>query len=134
MRLLERRHPPDQLGGLFGTGRSRVHQLCRSFGISLSVIRQEQALRQSLTELRPVMLILGVSSGRFWDWFDLPGGHWVVAYGFDHGHIYLTNCGRMPWAEFRRSWSGLVPRLVRMGNIGLACTRLPTLAANVERP
>jgi hypothetical protein len=121
MSLLERRHPPDQLGGLFGTGRRCVERACRAFGIRLTEIRNEESLRDNLAKLHPVIVMLSASPGRLWNRFDLPGGHWMVAYGFDGDHVYLTNHGKMTWEEFRRNWNGLVPRLIRMRNRGLVC-------------
>jgi hypothetical protein len=119
MTTLERRHPPDQLGGLFGTGRRRVERICRAFGVHVREIRGEQALRDNLTQRRPVIVMLGMSPGQLWNRFDLPGGHWMVAYGFDADHIFLTNHGKMTWTEFRSGWSSLVPRLIRMNGRGL---------------
>ena len=65
--------------------------------------------------------MLGVSSGTFWH-IPLPGGHWMVAYGYDREHIYLTNLeeGKMPWTEFRRRWRSWVSLLIRMRLRGLA--------------
>jgi hypothetical protein len=64
--------------------------------------------------------MLGISAGKLWNCIDLPGGHWMVAYGFDDEYVYLTNHGKMTWPEFRRGWNGLVPRLIRMNGRGLA--------------
>src|SRR4051794_12916864 len=35
---LEARFPPDILGGLLGTSRRRVEQVCRAFGLSLQTV------------------------------------------------------------------------------------------------
>jgi hypothetical protein len=119
MTALEREHPPDQFGGFFGTGRRRVERICRAFGVRLKEICNEAKLRSQLAANRPVIVMLGVSSGRLWNRFDLPGGHWMVAYGFDNDNIYLTNHGKMTWEEFRKGWNSLVPRLIRMHGRGL---------------
>jgi hypothetical protein len=69
--------------------------------------------------------MLGVSAGKFLR-FDMPGGHWMVAYGYDAGSVYLTNWGKMSWQEFRAGWAGLVPRLIGMRFRGLtAMTWVP---------
>jgi hypothetical protein len=66
--------------------------------------------------------MLGVSAGKFLS-FDLPGGHWMVAYGFDGDHVYLTNWGRMSWQEFHAGWNALVPRLINMRGKGLVAVK-----------
>ncbi len=78
----------------------------------------ENELRWHLTNLRPVMVMLGVEGFQFWKW-RLPAGHWMVAYGFDSDFIYLTNFGQMSWTDFRLGWRSLVPRLISMGQRGL---------------
>jgi len=79
----------------------------------------EEALRAQLTKNNPVIVMLAVSAGRFLRW-DLPGGHWMVAYGFDADGVYLTNYGKMGWPDFRAGWNGLAPRLISMHRRGLA--------------
>ncbi len=125
MSILERAHPPDQIGGLFGTGRRRVERILRNFGIRLEEAKSEESLRTHLANDRPVIVMLAMSAGRLWNRFDLPGGHWMVAYGFDGEHIYLTNHGRMTWDEFHRGWHGLAPRLIRMNGRGLIAAHKP---------
>ena len=119
MAAIERHHPPDNLGGLFGTSRRRVTQICRAFGVRVRPVEGESTLRAQLDLRRPVIVMLGVSAGKFWKW-DLPGGHWMVAYGYDPDHVYLTNWGKMTWQEFRAGWNSLVPRLIAMRRRGLA--------------
>jgi hypothetical protein len=64
-------------------------------------------------------LALHSTSGRLFNRIDLPGGHWMVAYGFHPEKVYLTNHGPMPWDEFRRGWASFVPRLIGMRRKGL---------------
>ena len=47
------------------------------------------------------------------------------SFGFDDGHIYLTNWWdqRMEWMEFRRGWHGWVPALTGMRDTGLIVNR-----------
>ena len=119
MTFLERRHPPNVLGGVFGTSRRRVARICTVFGVPLREVSGEAALRASLARGEPVIVMLGVSAGRWWR-FDLPGGHWMVAYACDANGVYLTNWGKMSWDEFRHGWDALVPRLIGMRRRGLA--------------
>jgi hypothetical protein len=123
MAEIERYHPPDNLGGVLGTSRRRVIRICRAFGQAVLPIRGEVALKSRLGRQHPVIVMLGVPAGRFHG-FELPGGHWMVAYGYDAEHIYLTNWGRMSWQEFRAGWAALVPRLIGMRFRGLAAVWL----------
>jgi hypothetical protein len=116
---LERDHPPDQFFGLFGTGRRQVERICQQYEQPLQEIGGEENLRRSLGRRQPVIVMLGVSAGRLFNRFDLPGGHWMVAFGCDDEQVYLSNWGAMPWAEFHRGWRSPVPRLIGMGVRGL---------------
>jgi hypothetical protein len=119
MEALELVDPPDNLGGAFGTSRRCVVRICRRHGIRLREIAGEAGLREALGLGRPVIVMLGVCAGRLFHRFSLPGGHWLVAYGFDGERVYLTNYGHMTWEEFRHGWGGIVPRLIGMRNKGL---------------
>jgi hypothetical protein len=119
MRDIEKAHPPDNLGGWFGTSRYCVERICRTHGLDLSEVSGEEELRSYLGGRNPVIVMLGVPGPRFWRW-QLPAGHWMVAYGFDDEFVYLSNQGRMSWDEFRVGWKSLVPRLIRMNGRGLA--------------
>ena len=118
MRLIERPYPPDHLGGYLGTSRRLITRICKAHGVPLRAISGEAALRTFLAQGDPVLVMLGASAGKFCN-FELPGGHWMVAYGFDAHHVYLTNWHPMTWEEFRRGWDGFVPRLIQMRNRGL---------------
>jgi hypothetical protein len=119
MAAIESAHPPDNFGGWFGTSRRRVERICRANGLRIDHIEDEDDLRKQLAAHKPVIVMLGVSAGRFLNRFDLPGGHWMVAYGYDRDHLYLTNWGRMTWDEFRGGWNALVPWLIGMRRRGL---------------
>ncbi|MBI3412262.1 MAG: hypothetical protein HY040_28355 [Planctomycetes bacterium] len=118
MSFLETRFPPDQIGGLFGTSRRRVIQICKAFGLGVRDIRGEGAVVASLNRRKPVIVMLGVSAGKFLG-YDLPGGHWMVAYACDGANVYLTNWGEMTWNQFHRGWNSIVPSLIQMRNRGL---------------
>jgi hypothetical protein len=115
---IERDFPPDNIGGMFGTSRRRVIRICKAFGQEVEPVDGELELKASLSRGQPVIVMLSVSGGQFLG-FDLPGGHWMVAYGHDAEHVYLSNWGKMPWPEFRAGWAALVPRLVGMRFRGL---------------
>jgi hypothetical protein len=116
--FLEEQFPPDILGGLFGASRRRVRQIARAFGCHLHAIAGEAELRAALTVGRPVIVMLSTPQGKFLG-FDLPGGHWMVAYGYDDEYVYLTNSDKMTWDEFRRGWNGWIPALIGMRKRGL---------------
>ena len=119
MAELERDFPPDIFGGHFGTSRTRVRHILRAYGCRLEVIASEAALRARLDLGRPVVVMLAVSQGKLFNRFDLPGGHWMVAYGYDQEFVYLTNWGKMTWSEFNQGWNGIVPALIGMRRRGL---------------
>jgi len=119
MHLLEKTFPPDNFFGLLGTSRRRVERICRANGAPVRPVVGRDALCARLRAGLPVIVMLGVSGGRFLN-RDLPGGHWMVACGYDAERIYLTNWGTMPWPEFDASWNKLVPRLINMHGKGLA--------------
>ncbi len=120
MVALERDYPPDQLFGLFGTGRRQVERICQENHLPLREIQGEEELRLCLRQRRPVVVMLGVSAGQLFHRFDLPGGHWMVAFGYDADRIYLSNWGAMTWDDFSRGWRLPVPRLIRMNGRGLS--------------
>jgi hypothetical protein len=114
MSALERDYPPDQFGGYLGTGRHQVETICGAHGVGLTEIAGEPALRVQLARRNPALVMLGVSAGRLLNLIDLPGGHWMVAYGFDEEYLYLTNWGRMTWDKFDSGWRAVVPLLIHM--------------------
>jgi hypothetical protein len=120
MTAVEEAHPPDNLGGWFGTSRRRVERICHAHGITLDEIHGEVQLRAALAAGQPAAMMVELPGPMIWRW-RAPVGHWMVAYGFDDRQIFLSNCGSpgMPWDEFRRAWNGLVPRLISMRNAAL---------------
>jgi len=132
LRAIEKRFPPDQGGGWLGSSRRRVTQICKAHGMKLRVVSGETALRRELDAGQPVIVMLGVSAGKFLG-FDMPGGHWMVAYGYDERYVYLTNWGEpMAWVEFRIGWRSWVSRMVQMRERGL--TSLPLNSRSSARP
>ena len=119
MALLEKEHPPDQFAGWFGTGRRRVERIMRSFHIDLIEVQGVEGIQRHLDQKNPVILMLGMSGGKFLG-FNLPGGHWMVAYGYDAKNVYLSNGWPMRWEEIEAGWRGLAPFWIRMNGRGLA--------------
>jgi hypothetical protein len=124
MIAVEAEHPPDNVGGWFGTSRRRVERICRTHGIEVEEVEGETELRERLADGRPVIVMVGTEGPRLWTW-RAPAGHWMVAYGYDDHQVFLTNHSApgMPWDEFRRRWSALIPRLISMRNTGLTAPR-----------
>lgn len=125
MATIEDAHPPDNLGGWFGTSRRRVERICDSHGIATEEVHGEDELRTALAGHRPVLVMAELPGPVVLGW-TLPVGHWMVAYGYDDAQIFLSN-GRTPgmsWDDFRQAWNGLLPRLISMRNTGLAA-RIP---------
>jgi len=124
MTAVEAEHPPDNAGGWFGTSRRRVERICRTHGVELDEVAGEAELRERLAAGRPVIVMVGTEGPRVWRW-HAPAGHWMVAYGYDDRHVFLTNYAPsgMPWGEFRRRWGAFMPRLVSMRNTGLTAPR-----------
>jgi hypothetical protein len=119
MAWLERHHPPDQFGGYFGTGRRCVERILRAVQFDIVEVNGVEEITAHLERRNPVLLMLGVSSGKFLG-YDLPGGHWMVAYGCDGERVQLTNWGTMTWDEIRAGWRKLTTYWVRMNGRGLA--------------
>ena len=126
MQRIEAEHPPDQVSGYFGTSRRRVERIARSFGFDIDEVNGRDELCAALSQQRPVIVMLGVSAGSLLG-FDLPGGHWMVAYGHDAEQVHLTNWGAMPWTEFEAGWTRLVPRLIQMSLRGLVLGKPATV-------
>src|SRR5205823_1875772 len=80
MTWLERHHPPDQLAGYFGTGRRCIERILRACKLDFVQVDSVEEMTQHLQRRNPVLLMVGMSSGKLLG-FDLPGGHWMVAYG-----------------------------------------------------
>src|SRR5438552_13550543 len=58
MTTIESEHPPDNLGGWFGTSRRRVERICRKHGIELDEVVGEDELRAFLGMGRPVLVMV----------------------------------------------------------------------------
>jgi hypothetical protein len=116
---LERHFPPDNMGGWLGTSRRQVQRICDQHQVPLAEIRGEKELREALQNHRPALVMLQLPRTVRLLGISLPVGHWMVAYGYDERHVYLSNWGFMTWPEFRLGWRGLVPRLIQMHNRGL---------------
>ena len=118
MEALEEGHPPDNVGGWLGTSRRRVERICRANGVRMRAVRGAEEVKASIRGGRPVIVMLGRWKPAWWK-VRVPSGHWMVAYGYDAESVYLTNRGRMAWADFLKDWTHVVPRVIGMTNRGL---------------
>jgi hypothetical protein len=119
MDWLEQHHPPDQFGGWFGTGRKCVERALGAFDVPAVEVAGVDAIREQLDRNNPVMLMVGLPSGKLWG-FDLPGGHWMVAFGHEGERVHLTNWSTLTWDEIRSGWNSITSRWIRMSGCGLA--------------
>lgn len=118
MARIEATHPPNILFGRFGTSRRQIERACRAFGCPVREVVGETALRAELDRKNPVFIMLGMPGGKFAG-ITWPSGHWMIAYGYDADDVFLSNYGRMTWAEFRKGWRTPVAHLIRMAERGL---------------
>lgn len=116
---LERHHGPDQFGGWLGTGRKRMERIIRSFDIDLTEVRGIAGIRAELDRNNPVLVMLGTTLTTFLG-FNIPGGHWMVAYGYEGNSVHMTNGWLMTWAEIEASWDSITAKWIRMNGCGLA--------------
>ncbi|MBI1831247.1 MAG: hypothetical protein HYR84_07355 [Planctomycetes bacterium] len=122
MAWLESHHPPDQLFGWWGTGRRCIERIMDYFQLDLIEVHGIDELRRELECNNPVLLMLGMPHGQLLG-FDLPGGHWMAAFGCDDERVQLTNGAPMAWNEIDASWRGIVTGWIRMTGRGLARRR-----------
>jgi len=118
MAWLERHHPPDQLGGWFGTGRRRIERIMHAFQLDIIEVVGIDGLRQQLDRKNPVMLMLGMPHQVLG--VNLPGGHWMVAFGHDADRVQLTNGWPMTWGEIEVGWHSLAGLWIRMNGRSVA--------------
>jgi hypothetical protein len=119
MAWLEAHHPPDQFGGWFGTGRRRVERALHAFQLEALELAGEEEIKRQLDQKYPVLLMIGCPSYRLLG-IDLPGGHWMVAFGHEGDLVHLTNRGAMTWSEIRAGWKSITARWIGMTGVGLA--------------
>lgn len=100
----ERRFPPDVAGGWLGTSRRRLEKALKAYGLRAAPIRGREALERSLREGVPALVMLGFPSHRLRGGIDLPGGHWMVAWGRDDDRLHLSNWGGLCWEDLPRYW------------------------------
>ncbi len=133
MKAIEAAHPPDNLGGAFGTSRRRVERILGAFGMEPTEIEGEENFRQMLDAGRPMIVMIGLAHRKFLG-ITIPSGHWMVAYGYDDDFVYLTNWGRMSWDDFRKGWNRIVPRMIQMRNVALMGTMTLPAPVTPELP
>lgn len=102
-----RRYGPDVAWGWLGTSRQRMDEALRGYGVSGDWQAGEDALRATLRQNKPCLLLLDIGTIPD-EGFRPVGGHWTVAYAYDSRYVYLTNWprdGRCTWANLRKSWN-----------------------------
>lgn len=119
MAWLEQHFPPDQFAGWCGTGRRQIERSLRAFGIEPMEVRGSAGIQDQLERGNPVLVMLGMSRGRLLG-VDLPGGHWMVAFGHDGDNIHLTNGWPIPIRDLPAYWNTFTARWIRMNGLGLA--------------
>jgi hypothetical protein len=119
MAWLEANHPPDQLAGWFGTGRRCVEHALKAHHLDAVEVAGEDEIKHQLDQKNPVLLMIGLSSYKILG-VDLPGGHWMVAFGHEGERVHLTNLGTLTWDEIRAGWQSITARWIRMSGVGLA--------------
>ena len=92
---LEKTHPPDGFSLKIGTSWQRMGTMSQYYGLKTQWISGEAAVKASIREGKPVMVMLDVAKDRAGGDFGLflgMGGHWTVVYGYDTaGNYYITN-------------------------------------------
>ena len=134
---IERTHPPDLVGGRFGTSPWRIASALRDYGVPRALgVNRLRELREAIADRNPVLCVIQNEPGLFG---MRAGAHWLVAHAYDRDGIYVTNFGphhHVPWARFEALWSGAIARLARVKFRGVTCAlrALPTAAPAVVTP
>jgi hypothetical protein len=137
LRRVERTHPPDLLGGRFGTSPWRIASALRDYGVPhVQAVNRLRELKDAIADRNPVLCVIQNEPGLFG---MRAGAHWLVAHAYDRDGVYVTNFGQVhqvPWARFEALWSGAIARLARVKFRGVTCAlrALPTVAPAVATP
>lgn len=78
-------------------------------GIRFNWQKGKAALQNELRKSNPCLIMLDMGTLPPYDW-KKGGGHWVVAYGYDNTHVYLTNMAtfgnKITWDQLHKAWGG----------------------------
>lgn len=76
-------------------------------GIRYNWQKGKSALQNELRKGNPCIIMIDMGTLPPYTW---GYGHWVVAYGFDISHVYVTNLGnlnnKMTWDQLHKAWGG----------------------------
>ena len=104
--------PPDSLWGKFGTSFKQVERALAANGVGGSWQGRRGGARRDARP-RPPRARDARHRRDLRRRLGPMGGHWVVLYARDAGHVYLSNWpldGRCTWASFRRAWDTVMTR------------------------
>ena len=75
-------------------------------GIRYNWQKGKSALQNELRKGNTCLIMLDIGTLPQFDY--KWGGHWVVAYGYDNGYVYVTNFknNRMSWDQLHKAWGG----------------------------
>jgi hypothetical protein len=107
IREVESNYPQDNALGNAGTSWQQMEKALHGYGLKTYWATGEAELKEYLRAGYPAAVMLDV--GRIPQYGFHWGGHWVVAYAFDDGNIYLTNWGydgtTCSWGAFSAAWN-----------------------------
>jgi hypothetical protein len=76
-------------------------------GIRYNWQKGKSALQNELRKGNPALIMLDMGTLRPYPW---GVGHWVVAYGYDDTHVYVTNLrnrgNKISWEQLNKAWGG----------------------------
>lgn len=77
-------------------------------GIRYNWQKGKAALQNELRKGNPCLIMIDMGTLPPYNWQS--GGHWVVAYGYDNGSVYVTNLAnlnnKMSWDQLHKAWGG----------------------------
>jgi hypothetical protein len=121
LRQIEQTHPPDLIGGRFGTSPWRIASALRDYGAPcVAGVNRLRELKEAIADRNPVLCVIQNEPGLFG---MRAGAHWLVAHAYDRDGVYVTNFGRhqVSWERFEALWSGTIARLARVKFRGVTC-------------
>lgn len=107
IREVESNYPQDVALGNAGTSWQQMEKALNGYGLKTYWLTGEAELKEYLKAGYPVVVMLDV--GRIPQYGFTWSGHWVVAYAFDYGNIYVTNWNldgtTCSWGSFSAAWN-----------------------------
>ena len=78
-----------------------------NMGIRYNWQKGKSALQNELRKGNPCLIMIDMGTLPPYNW---GVGHWVVAYGYDHTYLYVTNLknkgNKMTWSQLHKAWGG----------------------------